>query len=834
MSTLKLYKSTKLLPDKNYIVDSLVDYLNSFTGTSLITISDFQYIKHSLSLSVKIDKSQSFLEFSNADNDFNYISIQNDDETYPVYYFILNKRWKAKETCELVLKMDTLNTFTLARNSFTISPRTLVDREHKNRFERSVNYSTISPIQTLPIYNKEFRVTKDISITGTFEANNENEIVVREYSANGNLDATYKGYWLEFYDLGGGLGYSLKLENSNGDILWNKSKFNITSLYDQNKFITIEFTQNLADFPNSWDWFNAIRNVIVKRIVDFNSEGLFPVKYHDSFNDIEINLDERNWYLIYKNRDDIDPNKYNQVNPVECYLCSDVPTEVKGVTNVYNVDSSDLTIGHYYTILKEEQNNVTIYFDDTAISINAPLRQAFVIKKNADSTFLLEVYILIPGQDSKLGLLQTSYDNISEFSIVDGNNMYDSSSVVGAGTTIASIKTGTAIDISINDTFTTIASIADIDRTDAKLIKIIKLPYCPTGYDVDTGHLGNGEWMYDGAMKMPKLINLNARFYSEFTISQNPINDLFVDAEIFIVDPTQNKDVSWESKLYHSDYYSYKFVYDSFSLDFRLETLGIDYVTKEDLKIDFFMTSTINSKFMFKLPQYVPVYSESDFDNIVVVNRNNEMPLYTSAYINWLKTGFNYDVKAKNRQEAVSAIGTGLSIVGAIASFASAAYTGGVGIVAGIGLATTAVAGVVQTANTIAQSEQNIQAKQEQLKNQATSVSGSDDVDLMSEYCNNKARLIRYEISPRMKKAMFDVFYYTGYVSGQMKVPDMTSRVWFNFVKCDIIFTSEENIPSECVDDLKELFNAGVTIMHRYNGVWDWDRTKENWEVNLL
>ena len=134
MSTLKLYKSTKLLSDKNYIVDSLVDYLNSFTGTNIITISDFQYIKHSLSMSLKINKSQSFLEFSKASNDFNYISIQNDDETYPVYYFILNKRWKAKETCELILKMDTLNTFTLARGSFTISPRTLVDREHKDRF----------------------------------------------------------------------------------------------------------------------------------------------------------------------------------------------------------------------------------------------------------------------------------------------------------------------------------------------------------------------------------------------------------------------------------------------------------------------------------------------------------------------------------------------------------------------------------------------------------------------------------------------------------------------------------------------------------------------------
>ena len=85
-----------------------------------------------------------------------------------------------------------------------------------------------------------------------------------------------------------------------------------------------------------------------------------------------------------------------------------------------------------------------------------------------------------------------------------------------------------------------------------------------------------------------------------------------------------------------------------------------------------------------------------------------------------------------------------------------------------------------------------------------------------------------------MEKAMLDVFHYTGYTSGERKVPTMTGRVWFNFVKCDIIFTSEENIPSECVDDLKECFANGVYFMHKYNNTYNWGLDHENWETLVI
>ena len=85
-----------------------------------------------------------------------------------------------------------------------------------------------------------------------------------------------------------------------------------------------------------------------------------------------------------------------------------------------------------------------------------------------------------------------------------------------------------------------------------------------------------------------------------------------------------------------------------------------------------------------------------------------------------------------------------------------------------------------------------------------------------------------------MKECMFDVFYYTGYVSGVMKLPNFTSRYWFNFVSCDLAIETNVNIPENCLEDLKARYKDGITVMHVHDGNYDWNREKENWEVSII
>ena len=75
-STLILYKHCKIREEKLFIVDDISSYLATLSKE---TITGFQYQRQGMSLRVKINKSQTGLDFI-ANNDFNYASIQNDSE----------------------------------------------------------------------------------------------------------------------------------------------------------------------------------------------------------------------------------------------------------------------------------------------------------------------------------------------------------------------------------------------------------------------------------------------------------------------------------------------------------------------------------------------------------------------------------------------------------------------------------------------------------------------------------------------------------------------------------------------------------------------------------
>jgi len=842
MSTLKLYKSTKLLPDKNYIVDSLVDYLNSFTGTNIITISDFQYIKHSLSLSVKINHNQSLLEFSEAANDFNYISIQNDDETYPVYYFILNKKWKAKETCELVLKMDTLNTFTLARNSFTISPRTLVDREHKNRFGLYGSYAST--------YDAGFINTRIV-----FDHSTLRSITGRSRLYFDHTSITFKWFdeLLHNFIASDEVTYVVEhIETQDNQIkIYGYNDSDVSTLkevinYDQipstrilvfvtsDSYDSFECTDVEDDIYEFYKYCLAIER---RRVIDMNSEGLTPILFARDSGVLlkDKNLADVSWYLVYKNRESVNPTDYEQVNPVDCFVIQDNPINVTYEGgNVIAV--KDLDYGYIYYVKWDKNATLTDDQSRTGSTEDSTHNKKMIYFYRSGNDIVWGTCL---GRDSSLPEYWSEYNEI-------GITKYLSSDVnpliVGKSNTI--LRKTTDYTIETSEVTLTLASssvqidgINEIDRTSAKMIKIIKLPYCPIDLTLSGGvySFDSSKFEYKATDEITGIAfkDLSITLLREIeTLTENPLkklNDIDWD-DVLEVDL---KDEKYESKLLHSDYYQQKLIYDSFNYTIKLELVDFNLPIDNLFSFYFKPTTTINSKFLFRF-KAINSYIEEDYPYVMPIARNNELVLYNSQYINYLRTGYNIDVKQKNRQQATSAIMSGISMVGAIASFASSIYTGGVGITTGVALATTGMAGIINTANTIAQSEQNLYAKQEMAKNQAVGVSGSDDVDLMSYYSGNRLKLMTYQLSPRMRKAMFDVFYYTGYICGQMKVPDMTSRMWFNFVKCDIIFTSEENIPSECVDDLKELFNTGVTIMHKHNGTWDWNRQYENWETFLF
>lgn len=796
-SVLNLYLNSKILPNKLFKVDNIERYLATLSNT--ITKTDFQYIKHSLFLVIKVDFSQSYLEYIDT-RDYNYCSIKNDNGEV-VYYFILDKRWKGQSTLELTLSLDTINTFF---DKLQISEKTKVLREHKDRFKRETT-------------------TRTKSLTAEFIAESSSVILGQIYTI---FRCSYT-----FYEL---IGSSVET----GTIAQGISIESFDSTTGQITF----FASIGGEYPVGYIMgievsFDYTKTEIIP-IIDFPSEGLTPVLFGEHNEEIKDPAGDLDWYLIYANQNAPDETL---TNPVDCFVCASSPISLKtGRTNYLTADM--LEEGKFYYIMSDEWtgtiNNSEVYDYNGDVYYIILLYR--VGNQVAFAPYRVEKYDPIDTPTPEVYLLENGIELLNSLEISGTSPLVAKTSplIFTSSSDYFSGDDYSIESIVFTDELVSLSSINDIDRTDSKLIKIFKIPYAPFTlrkvsdnafeYDPDV-------YTYDNTRNMLKLTDLNLKFKNEFEIASEIFSPLKKQP---VIDFTADRNIENEMKLYHSDFYSPKLVYDTFSLAVALERTApyIDRDTLGKLIVSFMPTSTINSKFIFKFNQLdYGSRKLEDFDKFIAVSRNNEITIFNQQYINYIRNGYNYDLKAKDRNVAGNWIGVGLSSVGAIASFVGGAISGQPLLaIAGISLATTTISQVVSAVNSQASQESQIEQKIAQLKAQSTSVSGSDDVDLMSVYCNNRLQHLTYKVSEKLRQSLFDLFHYCGYISEVLKVPTHNSRYWFDFVSAEIQVNDVPNIPQDFIGDISEKFKVGITFLHEHNNIWNFAQDKENIEVALL
>ena len=803
-SVVTLYKGCKLRPEKLFIVDSLSTYLATLTKE---TFTKFQYVRQGLKIEIKLPLAQTYLDYT-ASDDFNYCSIRNGSEKI-CYYFITDKKQISPNTLLFKLEMDTINTFTF-NTSFTVSNRTKINRQHKDRF----------------VEMKAEAITTTFTISGSAKTIPVSPVIARY--GWGDLNPAYSGMEVESFD-----------------VVTNNTNVGVVSC----QIIDDDFLSVIFQSLNAEDFSYYVTITIVSkakyvRKIDKLPEGLTPILYGQDLGQLINDEDEEGqaWYLIYKGSSNI-----------ECLLAPEVPVTV----NVADVDGvyhpNDFTVGVYYYFMcdAQDQNKPSEVFanvyDDNYNKwkiqwinrTNERWRDCVVIKNVAGTLYI-----------GKIALVSRK-DEIGKWSawMVDNGSTYEPTNATTTitiqstksltahklatwNTSDTTIYGATAENFSLTPTPHTLKTFSTLDRTDSTLIKIIKLPYKIFNY-LDIG----ATWDYNSATGFLQYRNVDIQLMSSNIVSnsieRNPLTDLVID--LSSITGTEAKSDEYESKLLHSDFYQPKVIYDNFSKIFALERIDLEsYSMTADtpFEFNFYTSNTITSKFLFVFTQYITGdYKAEDFDNILAVDRNNEMTIYNSDYLNYIKTGFNYDIKKKNRQEQVGWAVTALALVGSVASFALG--PSGIGALAGITLATTSATKLIQTVNQTAEAEATQAQKIKQLQMQSAAVLNTDAVDLLDVYCP-KAKLMIYKVSEVMKKALFDLFFYTGYVDNTHGIPDVTTRTRFNFVSCDLVVTEDHNIPSDIMNDITLKYNAGVTFLHKFNGIWDWTQQYENWEKFLF
>ena len=796
MSSLRIYK-TNLDPTRNMVLDNISEYLASCQ--EVYADDNYQLIKPALQQTIKINSSMLY-------NDISLIKIANflsitekatnnaGAEAVTYYYFIMNAEWLADGTCRLTIALDTLNTWW---NDIThnLNDKTHITRQHKDRFVKHAQNTQNLEYSFDGSFVQYTPSTYDVYVT------------LQDNAWVGATSATINTMTNNRSDLTG------TFQRLNEVFDSNTGEYSFTLRYygsiNSNSKITISGKIRVS-FPD-----------VYLRVIDKFSEGLQPVVFGENKGTVE---QDNSWYLVYLE------------NKLEA--CPKTAVRIK-VPGKQNYTKTDFTVNHYYYIVPDYTDSDYVYCTittDTGSQYQAWTRgdlRNIIRFQCTSSGFRIQSGQRMKNAavpDVAFGITWEECTSLT-FSADDSVRLFDGTTATNNINTIYSLPEITKTIASSNQN---IYSIDSLDRTDSKLVKIIELPYAPFAGNVADG------WSYDSQTHMLQA-NFNINLQSQIEAAFNPFQDLKVD--LSNISDSDGHDADNESKLYHSDFYQPKFVYDSFSKTFALERTNADLsATILPLKINFKATNTINSRFLFDFTQYnTDGNALEDYENILVVNRNNELPIYNQAYFDYLRTGYNYDVKARNAQIGSAVGSAAVSLAGSAASIGIAATIGGSsGSAAGpIGMAVGAgvgLIGAIISISTQAQLQANsIQQKEAQYANQAMSVRGSDDVDLLNYYSGNKAKMMLYKPSGQMYEAIYNLLRLTGYACDEYTTPVFNSRIWYNYVQCEPVFNDENNtVYNNFLDDIKARFQVGVTVFHERNSYWDLNQDRENYERQLF
>lgn len=828
MATVKLYytdqeetspslnRHWELNPASLFHVDNIAEYLAT---KSAKTISNFQYIKNELLTGITIDSAQ--LGSQPKGMQFRYVSIQNSGESDTYYYFVKNVIWRSKSAVRIELVMDVINTFTEGTH-YTFKENTKITREHKDRFrvietKRTATILMVSPtyVGTLNQYDSVYLVTEQggTVFTGTIEDIDidQDQVIIKITSNEADesiMDDIINGIedWFEVQKVGTpGIYIRFDLEREEDVVIEHHKQ--------------------------CWN------------VIDYVNENINPslIRKDNAITISNTGIKAQNWYLLYRNQND--PSD-SLVNPVDCYLIPENETET----------DSAYIMGAKLIPSWIEENKVYIF----AISSGKTATLSNGVTASYDATYYNRLVVTQAGKKLNVMFMQSEdiygttrvlwqYDDIDSITFTGLPIPYNIFSVPKVLNSAAIQNTTFEYNFTNSENYSTLDSIEDLDKTDAKNIKLIKLPYLPYNFNVTSDVLNvenDTKWEYatitqsgGGIFHALHLLNQNTKLQSNVSGAYaNPFNQLKNDMPNpsitdlrSLVDP----------KLLHSEFYGPTYVYDSFALRVDLEKCDLEWYIEHNTtnnNIVFTMTSTINSKFMFTFANYHNDKSENNFYNVLPIARNNEVVLYNVPYINYIRTGYQYDVKNKNIANISNAIGLGLSAVSIGASLLAPTVPLKIA-----GIVASAVSMAMSVKNTIVSAMNNansIEQKLKQTQNQASTVAGSDDVDLMTEYCGNRLLYMVYEPSTVMKSLINDLFFYAGYRSERMGLPNHNTRVNFDYLECDAVFENLGSIPNDCLEELVNAFKNGVTYLHKTTRdnktKWDFRQEYENWENSLL
>lgn len=779
-STLTLYINSGMKQENNYIVEYIGQYLR-LNAEGSRAIENFQYIKNPASpQAFKVNIPQD--EYNNSVVD--YASLLQDGDMY--YYFIVDAKWTSQNCLTLMAVLDTLNTF---QDQYSLTDRSNIERQHVDRVKLIGERPTGDSINEV--------VTNVISTTR--EELQPEMLMTRNEVLSGDLpiDTRYQWYLI----------YQTNTDTGNPEILMCANK----DIRLSGEPTTQEYILNVAKMKES-------SYMIFDRCT---------IEYNDNQSSQTYTIDIDGMIGFYQTPSDSNTFKFTY------YPKDGSAPKVNQITSLVKIRASNTC--KLYSVN-------TVIFDRDAIAGSS--------------------YILLGAPD-------------------------------------------------------TLTGIESIDRTRSNLYKVIECPYCPLDINITEGSMPTlpDKWSFDSERGKFVCSDLTYEFPERVAWTEENVMNIIagqvIKAQRAKLSQYSRKDHQdgvegnvVDPKTYISTLRSWNFVYDAVTWSLIPEDLVIPNKNpRPDLiKMYYKQSNNISSDcgFRFDIPEFTMQHRQY-FDQYMFSARSNELPLYSSDYINYMRNGYNYDLKA-NRLKSWSDIfglaGQGLGF----ATYATTMYGKNQGIQAemtktqnnirnmsvhagygapvggyinssigrdayigrditreinkldslrmqslnsfafpslvssGVGLIT----GIANAGISHAQREQALEQKINEYKNRAFSVSSTGNHDLFKWYSGNKVILFEFEPREEVRELINDFFSLFGYAQGYYMVPDLDSRLWFNYCRgtVDIDNYKKKRSLEENKADIVQRFQQGVYKIHRVNTplgtFWDMKLERQNYERAIL
>ena len=294
-----------------------------------------------------------------------------------------------------------------------------------------------------------------------------------------------------------------------------------------------------------------------------------------------------------------------------------------------------------------------------------------------------------------------------------------------------------------------------------------------------------------------------------------------------------------ESRLYN---YPYMFAFITDHLNPPMEVkYHLCQANKNTLKVK----NSISDRCSYGI--YVDGYKNDNNGTLeaMISTDAHEIPCSSNAYNSWVasnKNQINQNIKnlqmttmLQNQGVAQQTIVGGVqNIVGTIGSFLNGDLTGGINSgISTIGSALNSQNQVALNNRNIQNSIQNAMAQANDMRSIPNSIISMGS-DVFYGLVNGEYGLYmyRYGLNIEMYKKLGDYFAMYGYKQNKILIPNIRNRYYYNYIKTVGANLKSNNIPRSHFEQLKSIFDNGVTIWHiDREGVIVGDISKDNYEV---